>query len=166
MAHPVPGEADERGILCGFLDLQRAVVPYKLEGLTDQQARRQFVPSQLTTCAGVVRHLRYVERGWFQEVLMGEQLPDPEPLGVPDAEFVVTQEDTLAQLLRDYEQECERSREVTARLRLGDVARNPEYPRSLRWVLVHMIEETARHNGHLDLIRELLDGTTGDLPEG
>ncbi len=77
---------------------------------------------------------------------------------------MVGESETLAGLLDDYELECARSREVAAGLELGVMAKDPANQRSVRWVLTHMIEETARHNGQLDLIRELLDGATGYLP--
>jgi len=115
----------------------------------------------VTTCAGVVRHLRYVERWWFRQVLEGEELAPPEPADQPDAQFRVLPGVRLADLLADYLAEYRNSEQAFARFDLDAVARNPRRPVSCRWVMVHMIEETARHNGHLDILREPLDGTTG-----
>jgi len=157
-----PEIADERTMLSNWLDFHRATVRLKVGGLSDEDARRQLVGSQLTTCAGLVRHLRYVERWWFQEILEGLDMPVPEPRDEIDAEFVVDPDLSLGQLLDEYEQECARSRQVMARHQLDDVSMSPRRHVSYRWILVHMIEETARHNGHLDILRELIDGQTGE----
>jgi uncharacterized damage-inducible protein DinB len=157
-----PQIADERTMLSSWLDFHRATVGLKVGGLSDEEARRQLVRSQLTTCAGLVRHLRYVERWWFQEILEGLDMPAPEPRDETDAEFVVGPDLSLGQLLDEYEQECARSRQVMARHQLDDVSMSPRRRVSYRWILVHMIEETSRHNGHLDILRELIDGQTGE----
>ena len=160
-----PGyDLDERSLLSSFLDFHRATVHRKVAGLSEQDAWRRFVPS-LTSAAGIVKHLSYVEQSWFRTRLAGEKdLPVPWTDENPDADFERADGDTLDGLLRTYDEQCQRSREITAALALDDVAQTPShggYP-TLRWVLVHMIEETARHNGHLDLIRELIDGQTGE----
>ncbi len=157
-----PTSGSERELLAAWLDFHRATVFVKVAGLTGAEATRHLVPSPLTTCAGIVRHLRYVERWWFQEVLEGLVLPPPEPAGQVDAEFVVSDTDDLGRLLDEYRQECERSREVFERWDLEAIARNQSRAVSCRWVMLHMIEETARHNGHLDILRELTDGRTGE----
>jgi len=154
-----PKAADEHTTLDAFLDWYRATVCLKVEGMSDEQARRALVPNSLTTCAGIVRHLTWVERKWFRQVLQGETLDPPRP--PEDQDFIVTAQDSLGDLVRAYEVECENSRKVSAAWKLDAVARHPEYPHSCRWVLLHMIEETARHAGHLDLLREVLDGVVG-----
>ena len=154
-----PKTADEHTSLDAFLDWYRATVCLKVAGMPDASARRALVPSSVTTCAGIVRHLTWVERKWFREVLQGETLRPPRP--PDDQDFIVTERDSLPDLLRDYEVECENSRKVSAAWNLDDVARDPEHRESCRWVLLHMIEETARHVGHLDLLREVLDGVVG-----
>lgn len=158
-----PYDADERTLLDGWLDFHRAAVVRKVAGLSDQAARRSLVPS-LTTVAGLVKHLLWVERGWFQEIVAGRQVEVPWSEDDADGDFRVTPEETLAGLVAAYEQECARSREVSAGLALDDVAARQRRGRdvSLRWVLTHMVEETARHNGHLDILREQLDGVSGD----
>jgi uncharacterized damage-inducible protein DinB len=154
----------EREQLNGFLDFLRATVVLKATGLTDEQARRPLVASSpLTTVSGLVSHLTYVENAWFGVVLSGEPSPWKERLAAdPDAEFRAGLETPLPELLAAYEAECEHSRAVAARLDLTAEGDHHGRPVSLRWVLIHMIEETARHAGHLDLLREEADGSTGE----
>jgi uncharacterized damage-inducible protein DinB len=159
-----PMVGDERDQLTGFLDFLRATVVLKATGLTDEQARRSLVPSELTTVAGLVSHLTLVEQYWFGQVL--DNQPDlwKERLEEDvDAEFRAALHIPLDRLIAEYEAECQRSRDVVAKLDLADTGRTAKgEPVNLRWVIVHMIEETGRHAGHLDLLRELLDGATGE----
>jgi uncharacterized damage-inducible protein DinB len=159
-----PKVGDEREQLNGFLDFLRSAVVLKTTGLTDEQARRQLVPSELTTVAGLVSHLTYVEHYWFAQVL--DNQPDPWREAFrddPDAEFRAAFTIPLDQLVAEYEAQCRRSRDVAAGLALDATGRTGRgEPVNLRWVLIHMIEETGRHAGHLDLLRELLDGSTGE----
>jgi uncharacterized damage-inducible protein DinB len=154
----------EREQLTDFLDFNRGTVVMKATGLTDEQARRSLVPSELTTVAGLVAHLTLVEQYWFGQVLDDQEDPWEEQLKVDrDAEFRAALTIPLDQLIAEYEAECQRSRDVVAKLDLdatGTTAKGQ--PVNLRWVLIHMIEETGRHAGHLDLLRELLDGSTGE----
>ena len=158
-------DLDERSMLTEFLDMHRTTVHRKVAGLSDDDAWRRFVPS-LTSAAGILKHLGYVEQSWFRVRLAGETgLPVPWTDENPDADFERADGDTLDGLLDVYDRQCERSREVAASMQLDDRAAAPGRDgqhTTLRWVLVHMIEETARHNGHLDLIRELTDGQTGE----
>ncbi|HVV10379.1 DinB family protein [Amycolatopsis sp.] len=157
-------DGGEREQLTDFLDYQRATVLWKCSGLTDEQARRRHVPSELTTIAGLVAHLALVEQYWFGVVLSGHPDPWRERLEQdPDAEFRVALEKPMSELLAEYEHQCADSREITAKLELeASVAFKGDSSINLRWVLIHMIEETARHAGHLDLLRELTDGLTGE----
>jgi uncharacterized damage-inducible protein DinB len=161
-----PLTADERAQLTGWLDLQRSFVRMKCEGLSEEDAHRGLLPtSPLMTVAGVVAHLRWVEYSWFHIGLLGVpdtgQTPWTED-GHPDAEMFVD-DVPLARLLDEYDAECARSNAAIAGLPLDTVERGgpEERAASLRYILCHMIEETARHVGHLDIIRELLDGATG-----
>jgi len=152
-------------MLTGWLDWQRATVPIKCEGLSEVDARRALLPSSpAMTIAGVVSHLRWVEHGWFETSF----------LGAPSREVSTADGDPLAQgrptdiplarLLGEYEAQCTRSREIVAAHDLDQLeAYAPPGLElvSLRWILGHMIEETARHLGHLDALRELADGSTG-----
>ncbi|MFF3869587.1 DinB family protein [Micromonospora sp. NPDC001898] len=153
---------DERAVLESFLDFHRATVTRKLRGLSDADARRRLVPS-LTTLAGLVKHLTLVERNWFPYLLA------PEPGDVPPtteeeaaASFTLDDADTVQSLLAGYERACARSRAVAARFDLDHVVPHPQLGEvSLRWILTHLVEETARHAGHADILRELTDGSTG-----
>ena len=161
--HP-PEAGSERDTLNGFLDFLRATVRMKVEGLTDEQSRRHLLDtSPLMTPAGVVKHLTAVERWWFSHALANNRdLPSLFDRDDHDFELRLTDEDTVATLLDAYDEECERSRAVAASMDLDQVGHRPKMTRSLRWVLVHMIEETGRHAGHLDLLREAIDGEKGE----
>ncbi len=151
---------DERKLLDRFLDAQRATIVFKAEGLDDADAAHRLVDSA-TTVSGVIRHLADVERSWFAE--MFADLPYDREFGSdddPDGEWDVTEQDSLAAIIADYEAACDASRTIVADAGLEDTAANG--PMALRWILLHMIEETARHAGHLDILREQLDGTTGE----
>jgi len=153
----------EREQLTGFLDFQRATVVWKATGLSDEQARRPLVASQLTAIAPLLSHLRYVERYWFAVVFEGKEDTWAEELkSDPDIEFRVGLDKSLSRLIAEYEAECATNREIAARLDLDARGYHRGDPVNLRWVLVHMVEETARHAGHLDLLRENIDGATGE----
>ncbi|WUJ73606.1 DinB family protein [Kribbella soli] len=166
--HRPPLTADERVQLIGWLDLQRSFVRMKCQGLTEEDAHRKVLPtSPLMSLASLVAHLRWNEWSWFQLNLMGVpdtgQTPWTEG-GHPDAEMFVD-DIPLAQLLDEYDAECKRSNDTIAPLDLGSVEQGPYAAKgeaaSLRYILCHMIEETARHVGHMDIIREIVDGKTG-----
>lgn len=159
-----PMVAGEREQLTTFLDFHRATAVMKATGLSDEQARRSLVPSELTTVASLLAHLRLVEQYWFGVVLDGQPDPWEERLKAdPDAEFRAGLKLPLHQLIAEYEAECVASRAVVAARELDDQGTTDRgEPVNVRWVVVHMIEETARHVGHLDLLRELLDGSTGE----
>ncbi|TDC84439.1 DinB family protein [Micromonospora sp. KC606] len=153
---------DERAVLEAFLDFHRAVVLRKVRGLTDAAAAHRLVPSA-TTLAGLVKHLAIIERYWFQVLLdpaPGDRFPTAEEDAA--ASFALAEGETLASLVTAYETQCARSRELAGRFPLDHVVPQPQLGEvSLRWILVHMIEETARHAGHADILRELTDGETG-----
>lgn len=151
-------------MLTGWLDWQRATVRVKCEGLSETDARRAPLPSSpLMTIAGVVSHLRWVEYGWFEVSFLGEPDRGPSTSREPEAQWHVDGT-PLAVLLDAYDRQCARSREIVAAHELDQLeAFAPPGLEmvSLRWIVVHMIEETARHLGHLDALRELADGVTG-----
>lgn len=159
-----PMVGGEREQLGGILDFLRATVVMKATGLTDEQARESLVASSpLTTVAGLLSHLTYVEHAWFCQVLDGQEDPWRERLAAdPDAEFRAGHEVPLSRLVVDYEAQCAASREIAARLDLDAEGVHRSGPVNLRWVLIHLVEETGRHAGHLDLLRESLDGSTGE----
>jgi uncharacterized damage-inducible protein DinB len=159
-----PRVAGERQALSAWLDYHRATLLGKLEGLDDEQLRRPMVPSGVCLL-GLVKHLTAVEHGWFvvNFARSGEEHLFVRPDG-SEADFAIEQGETTDAVVAGYLRSCARSREIVAQA--GSLDQRVPHPRAgeldLRWLLVHMIEETARHNGHADVIRELLDGTTGD----
>jgi uncharacterized damage-inducible protein DinB len=161
---PVPFAGDEKTMLSAFLDRYRETMLWKLDGLTKEQASARLVPS-VTTLLGIVKHLAYVERWWFQMNFTGDPVSFPWPKDEPDEDidFRVAAADTIESISALYEQETARSREIVARASLEDLGKDlgKVQPRSLRWIMVHMIEETARHAGHADILRELTDGAIG-----
>lgn len=159
-----PLGADERTQLVGWLDLQRAIIAWKCEGLPDADAHRPVLPtSPNMTMAGIVSHMRWVENLWFEIIFLGRPAEGPHFDGPEDADMMVAGI-ALEQLLEEYDRQCAASNEIIAAHSLDDVGRYPEYratETTLRWIMLHMIEETARHAGHMDAIRELLDGQKG-----
>ena len=164
-----PETGPELDQLTSYLDLQRATMLWKTEGLTREQLAQPHPPSTLTL-GGLLNHLALVEDSWFRVRFAG--LPDDELWAAidwdadPDYEFRTAAELEPEKLRRRYEDACARSREVVAAAR--DLDQLSVQPRrngarfQLRWVLLHLIEETARHAGHADLIREAIDGSTGE----
>jgi uncharacterized damage-inducible protein DinB len=160
-----PSVGDERETLAGFLDFQRATLLWKLEGLDDEQVRRAMVPSG-TSLLGIVKHLAYVERSWFQGVWARQEVTFPWTKEDPDADWRIEPTETTGQVLALYNGECDRSRAIVAQSSsLDEVIEHPRRPgwrMSRRWILAHMLEETARHVGHADILREQIDGATGE----
>ncbi|SFY51246.1 DinB family protein [Streptomyces sp. F-1] len=159
--------APEREMLEGWLEYHRRTLALKCEGLTDEQLRTASVPPSELTLMGLVRHMAEVERAWFRKVLTGD---DPGPVYCSEADengdFHVTDADTWQEAYTTWQAEIETARRLTAGLGLDELSRGrsrfTEEPFSLRWIYTHMIEEYARHNGHADLLRERIDGATGD----
>jgi uncharacterized damage-inducible protein DinB len=153
---------DEKALLVAFLDFQRDTVLWKISGLTTAQAREPRTPSGMSLL-GLVKHLAYVERNWFQARFLARTVLIPWRSGDPDGDFRVEADDTLEAVIAFYRAEVAESRRIVAAAEsLETVARNADRPVSLRWILIHMIEETARHVGHADLMREATDGATGE----
>jgi uncharacterized damage-inducible protein DinB len=156
-----PRIAPEREALAGWLDYHRAELLSKLDGLTDEQADRRLVPS-LTTLHGLVRHLTKVEYAWFVRYIAGSD--EPGPFGWPerrDGDFLLEDGESVEADAARFVAACERSREIFAGVRLDDVRTHPRFgDLDVRWIMVHMIEEYAQHNGHADILRELIDGAT------
>jgi uncharacterized damage-inducible protein DinB len=157
-----PVDADEMATLTSFLDWYRDAMVRKVEGLDREQATRRLVPSA-TTLLGMIKHLAYVERGWFQGTFLGGHVERPRSDTDPDAEFRIEPGEEVAEIVDFYKVECERSRQIVAGASLEDHARRPDRTNfTLRWIMVHMIEETARHAGHADILREQIDGAIGE----
>ena len=161
-----PLEAPEREMLNAWLDFHRATLAWKCEGLSDAQLRERAVPPSTMSLLGLVRHMADVELNWFRRVLSAEAIVgghfwNPEN---KDGDFDDVDDASVEEAFATWRDECDNARTVAARMQLDDTAlqarRNEQV--SLRWVLVHMIEEYARHNGHADLLRQRIDGSTGD----
>jgi uncharacterized damage-inducible protein DinB len=157
-------EQDERPMLESWLEFHRATLAWKCEGLSRGQLATRAVPPSTMSLLGLVRHMADVERNWFRRALDGEDAPpiyfsaDNED---GDFDDVDTADD--AEAFATWRAECDHAREVAAaRASLDDCGSRRGQAVSLRWIYVHMIEEYARHNGHADLLRECIDGSTGD----
>jgi uncharacterized damage-inducible protein DinB len=160
----VPFTGGEKESLYVALDRHRDVVLWKLEGLSDDELRRVMVPSG-TSMLGLVKHLAAVEYGWFCETFGREMEPMPFDPEDPDADLRVEPNESVEDIVAFYGRARAAADRVIDELdveELGTAWFGPQV--SMRWVLIHMIEETARHAGHLDILRELIDGSTGDHP--
>jgi uncharacterized damage-inducible protein DinB len=154
-------------MLTGFLDYHRATLLWKASGLTQEQMAAPLPSSELTI-AGLVKHLALVEDTWFTERFAGQG--EGVWAGIdweadPDWEMHSAVHDRPEDLLALYAAACDRSRQVTAGASLDQRSTAPSRSGehfTLRWILFHMLEETARHNGHVDLLREAIDGVSGE----
>ncbi|MFG3186950.1 DinB family protein [Streptomyces nigra] len=165
--HEPSTTADERTMLEGWLEYHRQTLAWKCEGLTEDQLRTPSAEPSELTLMGLVRHMTEVERGWFRRVMAAE---DAGPVYYsdtdPDGEFHFSPGDTWEQAYAGWQAEIDRARQHAARFGLDDLsegahARTGKHY-NLRWIYTHMIEEYARHNGHADLLRERIDGATGE----
>jgi uncharacterized damage-inducible protein DinB len=162
--------SSERTMLEEFLDYHRTTFLWKVSGLTKEQLGRTLAPSTMTL-AGLIKHLALVEDSWFQKKFLGHDEPKPwlaAPFDQdPDWEWHSAVDDEPSYLVELYEAACARSRLAFATATSLDaesalVDRQTGGKFSLRWIMLHMIEETARHNGHADLLREAIDGASGE----
>ncbi len=167
-----PVDADEWATLTGFLDFQRSTLHWKCSGLGAADLRVRVAASRVTL-GGLLKHLAWVEDHWFTTMLQGREAPawwrDVDWDADRDWEWTSAADDSPAELFGLWSESVARSRAAADEARAAGgletlTARAwPDGTRmSLRWVLVHMIEEYARHNGHADLIREAIDGSTGE----
>lgn len=159
-------QAGERELLTGYLGWYRAVVERKVADLSLEDASRVMTPGGLSPL-GVVKHLGYVERSWFSVRFAAEEdkVHWPDDDLDPDWDFRIETSDTVASVLELYREAVRSSQRIAddASLDAVSASESPHYGYvSLRWILVHMLEETARHAGHLDLMREQIDGRVGD----
>ena len=162
-----PYRGDEKETLVGFLGYFRETLELKCAGLdAEQMARRSAEPSSMSLL-GLVRHMADVERAWFRRTLAGEDAPphfwsDEDPDG--DFDLVEPDPDLVADAWLRWRAEVDFAERFVADAPDLDITGDDRWrgPMSLRWILVHMIEEYARHMGHADLLRERIDGTVGD----
>ena len=161
-----PTIADERTSLEAWLDFHRQTLLMKCAGLTAVELRQRAVEPSSLSLLGLVRHMAEVERSWFQRRLAGRDVDflycDAD--NNPDGDFDDVDSADPESDFASYETEVDAARSVAANRSLDDRFSHPRrnIEMDLRWVYIHMIEEYARHNGHADLLRERLDGTTGD----
>jgi uncharacterized damage-inducible protein DinB len=161
--------ADERDGLLSYLEQQRHVIRIAAYGLTDEQAGQVSTKSPLTV-GGLIKHVAYTERGWIDTVLQRERPADVSDAKAYNQHFDFGPQDTLADVLAFYDEVAKETEEVIAGI--DDLGRPVPVPRdapwfpkdieawSVRWVLFHLIQETARHAGHADIVREHIDGAT------
>lgn len=153
----------ERAMLEAWLDFHRVTLLLKCEGLDAEALAHRPIPTSKLSLHGLVRHMGDVERNWFRRVLLDE--PDAPCIWrddtVGDRELVPLDDADWSADVATWWRECEQSRSTAAAHDLDDTGMRRGEPCSLRWIYVHMIEEYARHNGHADLIRELIDGEVG-----
>jgi uncharacterized damage-inducible protein DinB len=156
----------ERAALEQWLDYHRATLLLKCSGLSAAQLKERAVPPSALSLLGLVRHMTEVERWWFRMHANGEDLAFPYDPDQTGADFDDTADADAASNLEAYRLEVEAARGATAGKPLDLVVPSrgdhPERHRDLRWIYLHMIEEYARHNGHADLLREAIDGVTGE----
>ena len=159
-----PYVGDERASLQAWLRFQRETLLWKCQGLTHEQLATRAVPPSSMSLLGLVRHMTDVERWWFRTNLRGEQIDGL--FGPSDnltGDFDDLDSMPAEQVWKAYRAECDAADAAADGLPLDSTFEHRRHGTvDLRWVYVHMIEEYARHNGHADLLRELVDGTTGD----
>ncbi|MET8139414.1 DinB family protein [Sphaerisporangium sp. NPDC005288] len=161
---PPPVIGDERAMLRGFLDYQRATLAMKCDGLSDEELRRRSMPPSTLSLLGLVRHMAEVERAWFRRVVGGEDVP---LVWSDEGDYQVAYDAsgaTRSQAFAAWQAEVEHARRIELRapsLEVTAHAARWEQDVSLRLVMLHVLLEYARHNGHADLIREGVDGTVG-----
>jgi uncharacterized damage-inducible protein DinB len=161
----IPEAYDERSVLLQMLHYAQDTAIMKVSGLDQELARTAPLPtSPLMSPANVLNHLRWVERSWVTADLLGGVDDRPWTKERPDAEMEEGSTLPIEDVIELYEQEAAHTRAVFAEVDLDLVRQGelPSQPVTARWILLHLIEETARHNGHLDILRELADGTKGD----
>lgn len=158
-----PYVAPEKTMLVAWLDWHRATLLVKCAGLSDQQLKARSVSPSTLSLLGLVRHMADVERGWHRRTLEGV---DASAMfyddANPDGDFDLVDTADVAGAFAALSAEVAHAREVAGRMALDDTGTRHGEAVSLRWVLVHLIEEYARHNGHADLLRQCLDGAVGE----
>ena len=162
-----PKSGDAKAMLGSFLQQNRAIVVWKTQGMSDEQARMAPFASD-TSAIGLLQHLAIVETSWFHEIFAGREVDYRFDFDADiDAEWHLTGDETLADAVSWYVEAVATSNEIIDVAELDDMSaqerRGDRF--SLRWTITHMIEETARHAGHLDMLREHIDGSLGYKPD-
>jgi uncharacterized damage-inducible protein DinB len=159
----IPRNGDERSTLLAFLEWQRATLTRKCEGLEADQLRLRSAEPSTLSLLGLVRHMADVELSWFRKILAGEDVEyhysSDDDI---DGEFDNVDTADVEEAFATWRDECARADEIISRRALDATGhRHNGQEVSMRWILIHMIEEYSRHNGHADLLRERIDGATG-----
>jgi uncharacterized damage-inducible protein DinB len=166
MARRVPYQADEKTSLVAALNRHRDAILWKLQGLNDEQLRWPGVPSG-TTLLGLVKHLAFVENGWFCETFGEPFEAPPFDESDPEADLRIEADETAEEVLAYYERARAAADASIAKHDLEDLGTAWFGDTvTMRWALVHMVQEVSRHAGHADIVRELIDGSTGDHDTG
>ncbi len=155
----------EREMLAGFLDYHRATILQKISGVSGEDLKRPSSPPSTLTLLGLLKHLAVNEQWWFQVQFAGREVTFVEIEGDPDPEMRIEPGETAASIATFYQAEVEKSRQIVSAASLDDLSAGTSRSGekfSLRWIILHMIEETARHNGHADFLRQAIDGATGE----
>ncbi|MDJ1132695.1 DinB family protein [Streptomyces iconiensis] len=164
---PAPTLADPHMLLEGYLDHYRRTLVRKAGELSEQQLRSSALPSGWTPLE-LIRHLTYVERRWLRWGFMAEAVPDPWGDRGPDDRWHVPEGLSSERVLAEFEEQCARSREISSsaepaqRARVGGRFTTEKEAPTLAWILFHLLQEYARHVGHLDVVVELAAGRTGE----
>ncbi|MFJ4413994.1 DinB family protein [Streptomyces sp. NPDC088925] len=168
-AEPSRSLTDPAALLPAYLDYYRATVLAKLDGLSEAELRGSRLPSGWSPLE-LLKHLAYVERRWLRWGFLGEEMDEPTAWGDNDPEsgrWCVREDESPAQIRELFARECAHSRRIVAAAGLQDRAAStgrfppPAEPPALSWILFHVLQEYARHAGHLDVVRELTDGRVG-----
>jgi uncharacterized damage-inducible protein DinB len=160
-----PLSGDERAMVTVWLDYQRATLLWKCDGLDGADLARRGVPPSPLSLLGLVRHMTLVEWSWFDHIFDGSDVPEPiSTTEDVDADFNDLRPEEAEADLERFRRQCDVSRAIVAGADSLDelAASTARGAFSLRWIMIHMIEEYARHNGHADLLRELIDGAVGE----
>ncbi|GAA3148254.1 putative damage-inducible protein DinB [Kribbella aluminosa] len=145
---------DERTQLDAFVEEHRSAIEATLDGLTEEQVRRRLVPSA-TTLLGLLKHLTWMQRVWFEECLGGKSRRELGLVQTPNDSFQLTDDDTIASVTAAHRKACATARSAVADLALDAVVTgHPRGPRTLRWVYLQVLRELAQHRGHADILRE------------
>ena len=147
---------DERTQLEAFIEEYRVAIERTLDGLTEEQARRRLVPSA-TTLLGLIKHVTWMQRVWFEECVGGRSRSDLGLVQTPDESFGLADDDTIVSVTTAYQAACATARAAVADLPLDAVMTGHRTgPRTLRWVYLQVLRELAHHCGHADILRELV----------
>lgn len=152
---------DEKTLISEYLDHHRATLLMKVADVSDTDLRRRPTVSTMSLL-GLVKHLAYVERWWFQKVFAGQEVTFPWTKEDPDADWRVEENETTEMIIELYKDEVRKARQIVAAASLEATCWRGDREFSLRWIMFHMLEEIARHNGHADFLREAIDGVTGE----